>query len=204
MPAPLGGWEIDGWTAWRWIEGGTVPTKTREIVLAARTYHDLIAALPCDSSLLTRDNPWARADQVAWGKATLIYSADYNAILNPLIVAPIPELPSQRVHGDLTGNVVFAPGLAPGIIDPTLYWRPPAFAEAIVLVDQSWFSTTLNLAPFRDTPALAAMLRRAAARRIAEQPEQVAAYGKSASEAYAIARRISEWTNAALDRLGAG
>jgi hypothetical protein len=39
------------------------------------------------------------------------------------------------IHGDLTGNVLFAPGVAPAIIDLAPYWRPPAFASAIVVAD---------------------------------------------------------------------
>lgn len=202
VPGPLGGWEIDGWVAWRWIEGQNAPKRAREIVLAARAYHDLIAPLPYDPVLLMREDPWARADRVAWGEVVADYPIDYQKMLAPLLAEPVPALAAQRVHGDLTGNVVFAPGLAPGIIDTTLYWRPTAFAEAVVLIDQGWFTSTLDLSPFVDTPALGAMLRRAAARRIAEQPEQVAANGKNAAEAMSIARQIKLWVEAALDRLG--
>lgn len=202
VPAPRGGWEIDGWIAWRWIKGETAPTRTRDIVLAARAYHGLMASLPCDRAIVGRADPWARADRVAWGEASVDYPSDYVALLAPLLAEPPPALLPQRVHGDLTGNVVFAEDLAPGIIDPTLYWRPAAFAEAIVLVDQVWFTSTLDVSPFADTEALAAMLRRAAARRIAEQPEQIAAFGKAAVEALTIARQIDIWVHAALDRLG--
>lgn len=201
-PSPSGGWEIDGWVAWRWIEGKTDPVRARDIVLAARAYHELIASLPCHSALTSRTDPWARADRVAWGEVEADYPAEYQAMLAPLLAAPAPALTRQRIHGDLTGNVVFSQRAAPGIIDPTLYWRPAAFAEAVVLVDQCWFTSMPTLSAFADTPALAPMLRRAAARRIAEQPELVAAYGKNAAEALANARRIAIWTDAALDRLG--
>jgi hypothetical protein len=39
------------------------------------------------------------------------------------------------VHGDLTGNVLFAPGLDPVVIDISPYWRPVAYAEGVVLAD---------------------------------------------------------------------
>lgn len=42
---------------------------------------------------------------------------------------------SQLIHGDLSGNVLFAPGLPPAIIDFSPYWRPPGFAYAIAAVD---------------------------------------------------------------------
>lgn len=196
-----GAWEIDGWTAWRWIEGEPAPKRAREIVVTARSYHATLATLPRDDALLGRTDPWARADRVAWGEARADYPSDYIALLEPFLRGTLLTLPSQRIHADLTGNVVFAEGLAPGIIDPTHYWRPIAFAEAIVLVDQGWFARVPDPTPFADTPALPAMLRRAGARRIAEQAEQVAARMKEAAEALATARSISVWTSALLDQL---
>ncbi len=51
------------------------------------------------------------------------------------------SLPSQLIHGDLTDNVLFDDELAPAIIDPTPYWRPAAFASAIVVHDAvRWWS----------------------------------------------------------------
>ena len=173
-----------------------------EILLASRAYHDLMAALRSDPALLNRTGAWARADRVAWGEMRADYSADYLAMLASLLADPLPELPRQRIHGDLTGNVVFLSGAAPGIIDPTLYWRPAAFAEAIILVDQGWFTSIPDPSPFADTPALMAMVRCAAARRIAEQPAQVAAHGKDAAEAMETATRIKAWVDAILDCLG--
>ncbi|PRC50682.1 TIGR02569 family protein, partial [Mycobacterium sp. ITM-2017-0098] len=40
--------------------------------------------------------------------------------------------PSQLVHGDLYGTVLFAGTAAPGITDITPYWRPPAWAAGVV------------------------------------------------------------------------
>jgi hypothetical protein len=41
----------------------------------------------------------------------------------------------QIIHGDLTGNVLFDDQLPPLVIDPSLYWRPPLFASAVVVAD---------------------------------------------------------------------
>ena len=43
--------------------------------------------------------------------------------------------PSQLIHGDLGGNVLFHDRLPPAILDFSAYWRPVAFASAIVVVD---------------------------------------------------------------------
>jgi len=48
---------------------------------------------------------------------------------------PVSERPAQLVHGDLTGNVLFAAGLPPAVIDVSPYWRPAAYAGAVVVAD---------------------------------------------------------------------
>jgi hypothetical protein len=39
------------------------------------------------------------------------------------------------IHGDLTGNTVFADPDPPAILDFSAYWRPTAYASAIVVAD---------------------------------------------------------------------
>lgn len=47
--------------------------------------------------------------------------------------------PSQLVHGDLYGTVLFAGTAAPGITDITPYWRPTSWAAGVAVVDAlSW------------------------------------------------------------------
>ncbi len=54
--------------------------------------------------------------------------------------------PDQLVHGDLSGNVLFADGLPPAVIDFSPYWRPKGFASAIVAVDAVvWHEADLEL-----------------------------------------------------------
>ncbi len=50
------------------------------------------------------------------------------------VLEPIAA-PSQVIHGDLTGNVLFADPLPPAVIDLAPYWRPAEFATAIVVAD---------------------------------------------------------------------
>lgn len=49
-------------------------------------------------------------------------------------VRPV-RLPSQLVHGDIAGNVLFAAGQSPAVIDFSPYWRPPGYALAVAAVD---------------------------------------------------------------------
>src|SRR5258708_24837722 len=65
--------------------------------------------------------------------------ADDFARVNPLprltaALRPVPA-PSQLIHGDLSGNVLFHDQLPPAIIDFSPYWRPAAYASAIVVAD---------------------------------------------------------------------
>ena len=39
------------------------------------------------------------------------------------------------MHADLTGNVLFSPRLPPAVIDISPLWRPPAYAEGVVVAD---------------------------------------------------------------------
>ena len=45
------------------------------------------------------------------------------------------RLPAQLIHGDLGGNVLFAPGQPPAVIDFSPYWRPVGLALAVAAVD---------------------------------------------------------------------
>jgi hypothetical protein len=82
-----------------------------------------------------RSSPWAMSDRVAWGE---IPASDYpEATHLPQLTAAIRPLvaPAQLIHGDLSGNVLFHDRLPPAIIDFTPYWRPAAYASAIVVAD---------------------------------------------------------------------
>ena len=56
--------------------------------------------------------------------------------LRSLLAALRPvRLQAQLVHGDLGGNVLFAAGEPPAVIDFSPYWRPAGLALAIAAVD---------------------------------------------------------------------
>jgi len=61
-------------------------------------------------------------------------------------VLPV-DLRSQVVHGDLPGNVLFADGLPPAIIDWPVYWRPPSWAAAVAVADAlCWYGARPDVA----------------------------------------------------------
>jgi uncharacterized protein (TIGR02569 family) len=106
------------------------------VVGAGEAFHRAIAALPRPSFLDQRDDPWTYGDRLAFGEAVPPGSTAPSALIAPLLEA-CREIssPSQVVHGDLLGNVLFAEGLPPAIIDWPAYWRPPAWAAAVAVTD---------------------------------------------------------------------
>ena len=136
MPAASGAWVVGGWFAQAAIAGDHAKGRWREVLAACDAFHAAAAHLPRPAFLDARTDSWAVADRVAWQEAPL---APYPAVapaLSRLSAALTPvDLPSQVIHGDFGGNVLFAAGLAPGVIDIAPYWRPAGFAAAVVVVD---------------------------------------------------------------------
>src|SRR2546429_463840 len=91
---------------------------------------------------LGRDgSQWTIGDQVAWGErdAGSVLAAAPGPLagqLRSLLAALRPvHLPAQLIHGDLGGNVLFAAGEPPPVIDFSPYSRPPRPGLAIAAVD---------------------------------------------------------------------
>ena len=135
---------VDGWTAWPFLPGAHAP-RWAEIVAAGERLHRALAGVPRPEFLDARDDPWARADRVAWEE--LPAAGPVAPEVERLLDARRPvTATSQLVHGDLSGNVLFAAGMPPAVIDLSPYWRPPAYAAAIVAVDAVlWHGAELDL-----------------------------------------------------------
>jgi uncharacterized protein (TIGR02569 family) len=136
-----GAWSHSGWSASRHLAGTepdhAVAPRWPEIIAAGRAFHRALAGVPRPGFLDRRSSWWATGDKVAWGEEEpdLLpgFRVPYDALAS--LLGPPPRDRSQLIHGDLTGNVLFAPGLAPAVIDFSPYWRPPAFGEAVVVGD---------------------------------------------------------------------
>lgn len=132
-----GGWRCGGWEAWEYLDARADPTCIEEVLDVGRAFHRAVAHLERpsfldDSAPERSGNPWSRADRMAWGEQPL----PAEPTLDRLATAFRPvDLPSQLVHGDLLGNVLFAPGSPAAVIDWPPYWRPAAFGEAVAVVD---------------------------------------------------------------------
>jgi uncharacterized protein (TIGR02569 family) len=126
---------VDGWTGWTFVAGTHAQRRWPEIIDAGETFHRALANLERPPFLDRRSDVWAIGDRVAWGELQLEQFAHAKHLMRLAGHLKPIDLPSQLVHGDLGGNVLFKPGLPPAIIDFSPLWRPPGFASAIVVAD---------------------------------------------------------------------
>jgi uncharacterized protein (TIGR02569 family) len=131
-----GGWISDGWEAMWAVAGEPAPRRLADVVDAGTAFHRAVAPVPRPRCLAEREDPWAYGDRLAWEEPVPSGATAPSPLLKPLIDARLPvDVPAQIVHGDLIGNVLFADGLPPAVIDWAPYWRPPAWAYAVAVVD---------------------------------------------------------------------
>jgi len=141
-----GDWVAGGWVAWQWLPGepaawaGVSPFWPR-LITASRAFHAALAGRPAPPWLGRDGSPWTAGDQVAWGERdpeSVLAAAPWALAgqLRRLLAALRPVcLPSQLIHGDLGGNVLFSPASPPAVIDFSPYWRPAGLALAVAAVD---------------------------------------------------------------------
>jgi uncharacterized protein (TIGR02569 family) len=139
VPTTDGAWTCARWSATR-LMNGREPDRSRmstwvDVIEAGRAFHRATCHVSRPDCLLERTDPWALADRAAWGEHEPRDLPEFEAVARRLVPALSPLGRSQLVHGDLTGNVLFAPGELPAVIDVSPYWRPPAYAEGIVVAD---------------------------------------------------------------------
>jgi uncharacterized protein (TIGR02569 family) len=129
-----------------------------------------------------RSSAWAIGDRVAWGEisaAEFLQVQHFRALAAAL--RPVTA-PSQIIHGDLSGNVLFHEGMPPAIIDLSPYWRPARYASAIVVAD--------------------ALLWEGADRQILDNVRPIDDFGQYLLRAL-IFRLVSEWLLSRLESRGA-
>jgi uncharacterized protein (TIGR02569 family) len=154
-----GRYVVSGWRADTFVAGVPEP-RDDEVVATGVRLHEATATLERPRFLTQMPvPPWTdvdvftAADRAAWedrplqnlplGAPVLPESEDRThakELLGQLAGLRKPtKSPSQLVHGDLYGTVLFAGAAAPGITDITPYWRPASWAAGVVVVDAlSW------------------------------------------------------------------
>lgn len=130
-----GSFVVDGWTAWEFVAGTHEHRRWSEIISVGESFHRALAGLGRPSFLDRRSDVWATGDRVAWGELPFERFAHAKHLERLARHLKPVNLPSQLIHGDLGGNVLFEDGAPPAIIDFSPYWRPPGLASAIVVAD---------------------------------------------------------------------
>lgn len=93
FPRPIrddqGNWVHQGWQAIEWIPGIADETRAGDIVRAGEAFHRAIAGLARPVFITESNDPWSKADRIAWGEATLpadedieLLVAEYRAVNN--------------------------------------------------------------------------------------------------------------------------
>ena len=203
-----GHWIHGGWEAMRAVAGRPDPARVGAVLAAGTAFHAAVAAVPRPSFLDDRRDPWAYADRLAWneplppgavGPSGLLASlppgtVGPSGLLASLLAARRPvDLPAQIVHGDLAGNVLFAAGRPPAVIDWAPYWRPPGWACAIAVIDAAcWFGAGPEafgrgrVWPAWDQMLIRALIFRVATSKIAGQVEPASMYRRVADGVFAF------------------
>jgi uncharacterized protein (TIGR02569 family) len=135
QPAGDGSWAVDGWSATEFVPGRHSQRRWFDIIAAGDRLHRALRDVQRPAFLDHRSDPWATADHIAWGEIPVTAFPDVPHLPELASVLRPVAAPSQLVHGDLTGNVLFDDELPPAIIDFSPYWRPVTYAAAIVIAD---------------------------------------------------------------------
>ena len=132
-----GAFVFQSWQAWDYLEGKHEGGRWEEVLEVCERFHRALAGLPKPQYFPRRaQNPWVVADQVAWGEKEIAHYPQIAPLVGQLRAALEPlTAHDQLIHGDFGGNVLFAEGLPPAVIDFSPYWRPAPFAAGVVVAD---------------------------------------------------------------------
>ena len=105
-----------------------------EVIAVGERFHDALAASRGRRLLDPRTDQWAIGDRVAWGELPAEDFAHVKHVPRLARRSAVERAEPTRARRP-DGNVLFADGLPPAVIDFSPYWRPPAFASAVVVGD---------------------------------------------------------------------
>ncbi|MGD0864443.1 MAG: hypothetical protein ABSA49_02680 [Rhizomicrobium sp.] len=185
-------WIEDGYVAWSFTEGHIKGGVYREKSEACDAYNRLVGRVAKPGFIDTRIDPWSVADRKAWGEERIDYGPEFAHLYEDML-SSLTDLyiPSQMIHADFSGNVLFADELPPAVIDFSPYWQPADFAQAVILIDAAALDgcATVSelLSVFGSIEHIEQLTLRAALRRIFEQFEHIRMRGADKAEALQVA-----------------
>lgn len=137
-----GRWVVAGWSASQYLHGEPADHYD-DLVAVSMRLHAATASVRRPRLLDDRDDLVSRADAAAWGECAVTLDADTGGALFDELATRRRQLklPSQVVHGELFGTVLFDAPRGPGntpdpaVVDLVPFWRPVEWAAAVVVVD---------------------------------------------------------------------
>jgi uncharacterized protein (TIGR02569 family) len=154
---------VDGWMAVPYLHGAHRSGAWLDIVATGDALHAALREHQRPAFLDRRESRWAVADRAAWDDVPTVTTRPVPLLDRLRRLSRPVTLPHQLVHGDLTGNVLFAADAPPAVIDISLYWRPGDYAAAVVVADALlWEGAHLaDLEPVLGRPGIGQLLVRA-------------------------------------------
>jgi uncharacterized protein (TIGR02569 family) len=131
-----GRWVVAGWTACRFVSGILEP-RYDKVIEAAGRLHGATASVMRPRLLDDRDDLLTRSAAGAFGERRLALDRALGGeLFGQLAAHRVPvRVPSQVVHPELFGAVLFDAAGVPAVIDLVPCWRPKEWAAAVVVVD---------------------------------------------------------------------
>ena len=142
---------VDGWLAREHLHGMHATDRWPDVLRVGDALNAALKGITQEDAapmIAGRTDPWGIADRVAWEEEPMPSGEAFGErVLRRLADARRPvRLAPQLVHGDLTGNVLFAEGAPPAVIDFSPYFRPGGYALGVVIADAVvWHGATLDL-----------------------------------------------------------
>jgi uncharacterized protein (TIGR02569 family) len=132
-----GNWVEDGFGATEFHPGDFEKGRMAEKLAVAERFHSATRSIPKPPQFGEWRSPWSQAAAVAWEEGSL------PSTTSPRTVRTLEtifrqyrgvDLPSQFIHSDLAGNILFH-GTDPVLIDISPDFRPTEYAHAMLVTD---------------------------------------------------------------------
>jgi len=159
-----------GWAAYHYLEGKHYKKRFKEKKEVSEKFHFLIKDIPFPKFMGAGNDPWSKADKMAWEEIPLKchtklkpYAIKLKSRFKPI------KLKNQVIHADID-NILFSKDKPPAVIDFSPSFRPADFALAILVVDSLvWNGASRKiLTLFKEKKEFTQLLLRAELRRILE------------------------------------
>jgi uncharacterized protein (TIGR02569 family) len=138
LRADTGNFITDGWGASAYERGNHENARLAEKLVICRALHADLSGIAADK-MPDNNDPWARAHRIAWQTDPLLSNLSKYAtdIVQNLLKHTSSKStgPTQIIHADLSGNILFDEELPPLVIDFSPFTAPAAYAEAILVCD---------------------------------------------------------------------